>query len=79
MPINPFVLAETRFDPSQNKKNETLFTQANGYIGFRGNFEESLPDSALSTEGTYLNGFYESEKILYGESAYAFPDKVRPF
>ncbi|MGI5856401.1 MAG: glycoside hydrolase family 65 protein [Candidatus Merdivicinus sp.] len=75
MPINPFVLAETRFDPSQNKKNETLFTQANGYIGFRGNFEESLPDSALSTEGTYLNGFYESEKILYGESAYAFPDK----
>lgn len=75
MAINPFVLAETRFDPSQNKKNETLFTLANGYIGFRGNFEESLPDPALSTEGTYLNGFYESEKILYGESAYAFPDK----
>lgn len=75
MPFNPFVLSEARFDPSQNKKNETLFTLANGYIGFRGNFEESIADPACSTEGTYLNGFYESEKILYGESAYAFPDK----
>lgn len=48
---------------------------ANGYIGFRGNFEEGCNDGKVSVGGTYLNGFYESEKILYGESAYGFPDR----
>ncbi len=71
---NPYILSEQQFDPAASKKNETLFTLANGYIGFRGNFEEQIPEKTISTEGTYLNGFYESEKILYGESAYAFPD-----
>lgn len=44
--------------------NETLFTLANGYLGMRGTFEEGLPGAL---EGTYINGFYESAPIIYGE------------
>ena len=29
----------------------------------------------LSVDGTYLNGFYESQKIEYPESAYGYADK----
>ncbi len=75
MANNEYIYKESSLDRSAFKKNETLFTLANGYIGFRGNFEEGCNDPKISTDGTYLNGFYESEKILYGESAYGFPDK----
>ena len=42
---------------------------ANGYIGMRGNFEEGSP---VAQSGTYVNGFYESWPITYGEEAYGF-------
>jgi trehalose/maltose hydrolase-like predicted phosphorylase len=45
--------------------NETLFALGNGYLGMRGTFEEGLGRAAL--EGTYINGFYESAPIIYGE------------
>ena len=28
----------------------------------------------MEEPGTYLNGFYETRPITYGESAYGFPD-----
>ncbi len=77
--MNNFIYSENSFDKNCLKKNETLFTLGNGYLGFRGNFEEGVKSSKFlpkfPIEGTYINGFYESEKIMYGESAYAFPDK----
>jgi alpha,alpha-trehalose phosphorylase len=51
--------------------NETLFTLGNGYIGMRGTREEgSAAPKGQTLEGTYLNGFYESEPIQYPENAY---------
>jgi alpha,alpha-trehalose phosphorylase len=51
--------------------NETLFTLGNGYIGMRGTLEEgSAAPKGQTLEGTYLNGFYESEPIQYPENAY---------
>ena len=37
---------------------ETLFHNANGYLGVRGNLEEGLPQQLNTMRGTYLNGFY---------------------
>jgi alpha,alpha-trehalose phosphorylase len=51
--------------------NETLFTLGNGYIGLRGTPEEgSTAPKGQTLEGSYLNGFYESEPIQYPENAY---------
>ena len=59
------------YDPAQIAHNETLFTLANGYLGLRGDFEET---QGTYHKGTYINGFYDSEPILYGERAYGFAE-----
>jgi alpha,alpha-trehalose phosphorylase len=50
-------------------RNETLFTTANGYLGLRGDYEEK---EGCLHKGTYINGFYDTEPITYGESAYGY-------
>jgi trehalose/maltose hydrolase-like predicted phosphorylase len=68
-------IAENEFKPENNYVNETLFAAGNGYIGIRGTFEEGndgLKDKGL--EGTYINGFYDSEVIKYGEIAYGYAE-----
>ena len=65
-------LIETQFDMAQNTLHETLFAQGNGYIGLRGTLEEGV--EGPSTEGTYINGFFESEPITYGEKFHGYPD-----
>ncbi|RUT73276.1 glycoside hydrolase family 65 protein [Ancylomarina longa] len=57
------------------KLKETLFALANGYLGVRGNFEEGVPSNITSTKGTYINAFFESEEIQYGEKLFGFPDR----
>ncbi|URZ87353.1 glycoside hydrolase family 65 protein [Floricoccus penangensis] len=51
---------------------ETLFAQANGALGVR----SSLPilDSD-SNPGSFLNAYYESHDIIYGENAYGYAKK----
>ncbi|MBR1912525.1 MAG: beta-phosphoglucomutase [Treponema sp.] len=61
--------ATDRFGNSDTSRNETLFTLGNGNIGFRGDTEEK---SGTNHKGTYINGFYDSESILYGENAYGY-------
>src|SRR5688500_9007865 len=50
---------------------ESIFALANGHLGLRGNLDEGEP-RALS--GTYLNGFYESHPISYGERGFGNPE-----
>lgn len=50
-------------------RNETLFTLANGYLGLRGDFEE---EEGSYHKGTYINAFYDSEAITYGETAFGY-------
>ena len=64
-----FLVMEDRYDPARVAVNETLFTLANGFIGIRGAFDEGR---SSFHHGTYLNGFYETEPIIYGEHAYGF-------
>jgi alpha,alpha-trehalose phosphorylase len=58
-------IVEEVFRPEDAPLYETLFALGNGYLGMRGTFEEGLGGAAL--EGTFINGFYESAPILYGE------------
>ncbi|WP_370662619.1 glycoside hydrolase family 65 protein [Massilia frigida] len=72
LPTDPWCLRETVFDPATHFLNETLFALGNGYIGLRGTPEEGYSGPAgTSLDGTYLNGFYESEPIVYPEAAFA--------
>lgn len=47
---------------------ETLFHNANGYIGVRGSLEEGVPDSWNSMRGTYINGFYDIVDMKQAEN-----------
>ncbi len=68
-PIDEWRLVETRFDDSDLGITESLFSVGNGYLGLRGNYEESRD---FDTNGTYLNGFHETWPILHAEEAFGF-------
>ena len=75
-PIEEWVITEEKFLKEWNYRNETTFALSNGYIGTRGTFDEGYPftvDEGL--EGNFINGFYESEHIMYGEWNFGFPEK----
>ncbi len=65
-------IVEQDFRLEEALVNETLFALGNGYLGMRGTFEEGLGPAAL--EGVYINGFYESAPIIYGEKFQAFAE-----
>ncbi len=66
-PFEPWQVVETEFRTEYNHRNETIFSLGNGYMGLRGTLEEGLPGQIPSTPGTYINGIYETEPIIYGE------------
>lgn len=73
-PVEPWTITETTFEIENNYRNETAFALSNGYIGTRGTFEEAYPfDEDTGLEGNFINGFYESEKIRYGEANFGSP------
>ena len=49
---------------------ETLFHNANGYIGVRGAFEEGYPEGFDSIRGQYINGFYDIADMPQAEKLY---------
>ncbi|MCR5187562.1 MAG: beta-phosphoglucomutase [Treponema sp.] len=63
------VFSTDKFGKNDIARNESLFTVANGNIGLRGDTEEK---EGTFHKGTYINGFFESESILYGEVAYGY-------
>lgn len=47
--------------------NETVFHNANGYIGVRSNFEEGYKEGYDTIRGSYINGFYDIAKMTQAE------------
>lgn len=75
-PVEPWEITETAFSMETNYRNETTFALSNGYIGTRGTFEEDYDFSVEEgLEGNFVNGFYESEDIRYGEWNFGFPTR----
>jgi alpha,alpha-trehalose phosphorylase len=68
-PPDEWRLVEKRLYPRLLPQTETFFSLSNGYFGMRGGFEEGHPSHE---HGTFVNGFYESWPIVYGEQAYGF-------
>jgi Glycosyl hydrolase family 65, N-terminal domain len=69
-PADEWNLIEERFRPEFLTQLEIMLALGNGYLGIRGCPEEG----GLNAEnGTFINGFYESRPIIYGEEAYGFP------
>ena len=67
-------VTESSFVVENCYMNETIFALSNGFIGTRGTFVESKLDEKYGIEGNFINGFYESEIIKYGEKGFAYPD-----
>ncbi len=55
--------------------DETLFHNANGYIGVRGAFEEGYPEGFESIRGQYINGFYDITDMKQAESLYGLVEE----
>ncbi|KUP25565.1 hypothetical protein [Paenibacillus sp. DMB5] len=73
-PYREWSLGEDTYEEEHNQRSESVFALGNGYIGMRGNFEEGYHGAAGTTvAGNYLNGFYDSEPIVYPEGAYGLP------
>lgn len=71
--MNTWKLEEQSLNRAEMRKQESLFAQGNGYLGWRGTFEEALDEDSL--EGCYINGFYESYPVKYPEIAYGYPEQ----
>jgi alpha,alpha-trehalose phosphorylase len=70
-PVEPWCIRETNLDLELIDEAESLFALANGHLGLRGNLDEGEP---RGLSGTYLNGFYESFPLQYGEAGYGFAE-----
>jgi len=70
-PAEPWAFVERGIALDRLAQTESLFALSNGHIGLRGNLDEGEP---VGISGTYLNGFYESYPLEYGERGYGFAE-----
>src|ERR1700692_631043 len=68
-PADEWNVIEKAFRPEFLAQSETMSALGNGYLGMRGCPEEGGPNAE---NGTFINGFYETRPIVYGEDAYGF-------
>lgn len=68
--MRQYILKEFPLDNDNLKLGETIFHNANGYLGVRGNFEEGYPEGYDSIRGTYINGFYDYASMPQAEKLY---------
>jgi alpha,alpha-trehalose phosphorylase len=54
-------------DASALMLQETIFHNANGYIGIRSNFEEGYAEGLDTIRGSYINGFYDFAEMKQAE------------
>src|SRR4029434_11001046 len=73
-PADEWNIIEKGFHPEFLAQSETMLAVGNGYLGMRGGPEEGGPNSE---NGTFINGFYETRPIVYGEGAYGFAKTVQ--
>jgi alpha,alpha-trehalose phosphorylase len=68
-PADEWNVIEKAFHREFLAQSETMLALGNGYLGMRGCPEEGGPNAE---NGTFINGFYETRPIVYGEEAYGF-------
>jgi alpha,alpha-trehalose phosphorylase len=70
-PVEAWCVRENALHLELLDQSESIFALANGHLGLRGNLDEGEP---RGLSGTYLNGFYESYQLAYGERGYGFAE-----
>jgi len=65
-----YKITDLKLDNYNLLLNETLFHNANGYIGIRYSFEEGYLEDYQSVQGQYINGFYDYAKMKQAENLY---------
>ncbi len=65
---NRIIKRKQEFNKESLRLNETLFCNANGYLGVRGTLEEGVPASFSTMRGMYLGGVYEVIPMKQAES-----------
>jgi len=70
-----FTKRGTPLDDAERMLDETLFHNANGYLGVRANNEEGVPADRTSIRGQYLNGFYDFVPMKQAEKLYGFVEE----
>ena len=71
-PYEPWTVTEKGFQHDALRENESVFALGNGFIGMRGNLEELTAAGSETIQGSFLNGVFDSEPIVYGEGAYGY-------
>ena len=62
--IDPWKIRTTKLDKENRRLQESLTSIGNGYMGMRGNFEETY--SADHHQGTYIAGVWFPDKTRVG-------------
>jgi maltose phosphorylase len=70
--LDPWNIVEEGFHPEQNRYYESIMSLGNGYMGMRGNFEESFSGNTL--KGIYLAGIYYPDKTKVGWWKNGYPE-----
>ncbi len=65
-----YEIKNLKLDKNSLMLNETIFHNANGYIGIRSSFEEGYKEGIESIRGSYINGFYDIADMKQAERLY---------
>ncbi|MBO4901551.1 MAG: glycoside hydrolase family 65 protein [Lachnospiraceae bacterium] len=68
MQTNTRLIRKENYEPKELNLHETLFHNANGYIGIRGTLEEGVPTDYPTMRGQYIAGTYEIIPMKQAES-----------
>ena len=70
--IDPWKIRTTKLDKENRRLQESLTSIGNGYMGMRGNFEESYTGD--HHQGTYLAGIWYPDKTRVGGGKMGIPN-----
>lgn len=70
-----YTVTDLTNDQDQLMLYETLFHNANGYLGVRSNYEEGYAPHIQSIRGQYINGFYDLAEMKQAEKLYGMAEE----
>jgi alpha,alpha-trehalose phosphorylase len=75
MSISIYQKEDFSLSPVDLLLDETVFHNANGYLGVRSNYEEGYPEGYNTIRGTYVNGFYDFSFMGQAEKLYGLAEQ----
>lgn len=70
-----YKINDLKLDNDSLLVDETIFHNANGYLGVRSNFEEGYPEGYDSIRGSYINGFYDIAEMKQAEKLFGLVEE----